>query len=91
MQFLASLALSTATAATWRTMGEGATGQRVKPHLHPHRNCDSLHHFQAAGRACRSLFIAAYGGRAIHKQTRAQAAYRAYYVRFDQRRTWAEL
>jgi tripartite-type tricarboxylate transporter receptor subunit TctC len=39
-------------------------------HLHPHRNCCSLHVFRAAGRTCRSPLhckgsVGAYGGRAI--------------------------
>ena len=36
MRFLAFLALSTAVAATWRTIGEGAPGQRGKAPTYAH-------------------------------------------------------
>jgi hypothetical protein len=50
-----------------------ATTERVcSGHLRPHGNCGNLHHFRAAGRACRSPLhcngsVGAHGGRAFSK------------------------
>ena len=56
-------------------------------HLRPHGNCGSLHHFRAAGRACRSPLhcngsVGAHGGQQFAVQTFTPHAARAGIPRF---------